>query len=226
MLSILWHDEESAGYTDHIEARHLVKEGSRRGVEHFVTGPRSGKYVAKCDVEVRGDVADLDYQPYERFNESNGVCIGILRIRFSDVSRRHVSKVQWKSRDDKRFVTYEVDVAFDPDGRGHFEALLAASARLSTEERLQRLIKASKVPSRTLVVSTVFVRNPDVVAHVLERANGRCESCKEPAPFKRASDGTPYLEVHHTVRLADGGEDSITNAKALCPNCHRKAHYG
>jgi 5-methylcytosine-specific restriction protein A len=32
--------------------------------------------------------------------------------------------------------------------------------------------------------------------------------------------------VHHRVRLADGGDDTTDNAVALCPNCHRKAHYG
>ncbi|HDR7378766.1 TPA: HNH endonuclease [Bacillus toyonensis] len=41
-----------------------------------------------------------------------------------------------------------------------------------------------------------------------------------------AKDGTPYLEVHHVVPLATGGEDSVENAVALCQNCHRKAHYG
>ena len=44
--------------------------------------------------------------------------------------------------------------------------------------------------------------------------------------FKRKKDNTPYLEVHHKIRLSDGGEDTIDNVVALCPNCHRKAHYG
>lgn len=70
-----------------------------------------------------------------------------------------------------------------------------------------------------------FVRNPHVVAEVLRRANGTCERCRSEAPFDRA-DGTPYLEVHHIVRLADDGDDSVENAIALCPNCHRELHYG
>lgn len=32
------------------------------------------------------------------------------------------------------------------------------------------------------------------------------------------------MEEHHVIRLADGGSDSIDNAVALCPNCHRKIH--
>ncbi|BDZ92717.1 hypothetical protein VEE69_15940 [Escherichia coli] len=39
-------------------------------------------------------------------------------------------------------------------------------------------------------------------------------------------DGTPFLEVHHIEWLSKGGEDSVENAIALCPNCHRQAHYG
>ena len=41
-----------------------------------------------------------------------------------------------------------------------------------------------------------------------------------------ASDGLPFLEVHHLRQLADRGSDTVSNAVALCPNCHREAHYG
>lgn len=33
-------------------------------------------------------------------------------------------------------------------------------------------------------------------------------------------------EVHHKVPLSAGGDDTVENAIALCPNCHRKAHFG
>ena len=100
------------------------------------------------------------------------------------------------------------------------------SLELPAEQRRQRLLSAPRMPSQITVISTVFVRNADVVAEVLLRANGICESCGSPAPFRRASDDSPYLEVHHRVRLSDGGEDTTDNALALCPNCHRQAHYG
>jgi 5-methylcytosine-specific restriction protein A len=71
-----------------------------------------------------------------------------------------------------------------------------------------------------------FVRNPDVVAEVRIRANGKCEVCKKAAPFLRRSDGTHYLEVHHVKQLANDGDDTVENALAVCPNCHREKHYG
>lgn len=70
-----------------------------------------------------------------------------------------------------------------------------------------------------------FVRDPRVVAYVLQRASGRCECCANDAPFRRP-DGRPFLEVHHVLPLADGGPDCIENAVAVCPNCHRELHHG
>lgn len=100
------------------------------------------------------------------------------------------------------------------------------SSQRSQEERLRRLASASTKPSKLIVQSTVFIRNPDVIAQTLLRAAGKCEECKSDAPFRRKRDGTPYLEVHHRVRLANGGQDSVENAVAICPNCHRRSHYG
>jgi hypothetical protein len=97
----------------------------------------------------------------------------------------------------------------------------------SHESRKARLEKAPRLPSRELVMVERFHRNPDVVAEVLYQAQalgGKCGHCEKKAPFERR-DGTPYLEVHHIIPLASGGDDTVDNAIALCPNCHRKWHY-
>ncbi|MCM3390242.1 HNH endonuclease [Ureibacillus chungkukjangi] len=86
--------------------------------------------------------------------------------------------------------------------------------------------KNSIYPDIYEVTTKAFKRNPDVIAEVLIRAKGVCEKCNKKAPFNRASDGSPYLEVHHIKRLADGGEDTVGNAMAVCPNCHRELHFG
>ncbi len=67
-------------------------------------------------------------------------------------------------------------------------------------------------------------RSVAIKFYVLSRANGVCEGCKKQAPFQKP-DGTPYLEPHHTLKLADDGPDHPKHVIALCPNCHRKAHY-
>lgn len=79
-----------------------------------------------------------------------------------------------------------------------------------------------KLEPRTVMVHQ---RSSSVIQHVLAAANGICEACSKPAPFDR-EDGTPYLEVHHVLPLAQGGSDRACNAVAVCPNCHRKFHHG
>ena len=106
-----------------------------------------------------------------------------------------------------------------------FEEQITVASQDTSEARMERIAHAEKMAHRVAVTSFVFARNADVVAEILARARGICGAYGSSAPFTRRSNGTPYLEIHHTKPLADGGEDSIENAIALCPNCHRKAHY-
>ena len=71
-------------------------------------------------------------------------------------------------------------------------------------------------------------RDPQVVADALWLAKGVCQGCgaDEKILFERASDGEVYLEVHHIVPLSEDGSDTLDNACALCPMCHRLLHYG
>lgn len=105
-------------------------------------------------------------------------------------------------------------------------AEIAAAMALPADVRRALLADAPKLPQKVTVTTRIFSRNPLVVAEVLLRAKGSCEACKKPAPFQRLTDGSPYLEVHHSLPLALGGLDCVSNAIALCPNCHREAHYG
>jgi 5-methylcytosine-specific restriction endonuclease McrA len=107
-----------------------------------------------------------------------------------------------------------------------FEAKVLRASLDDPKSRRRRLKNAPKKPSKRVVRTTVFQRSSDVVAEVRLRARGKCERCKKLAPFARFSDGTPYLEVHHIIHLASGGDDTVANALALCPNCHREAHFG
>ena len=106
------------------------------------------------------------------------------------------------------------------------EQKIAESLQKSEAERQNRLAVAPIYPLSEQVQRTEYRRNPDVVASVLFRAAGRCELCGANAPFFRISDGSPYLEIHHILSLAEGGEDTIRNAVSLCPNCHKEVHYG
>ncbi|WP_300067762.1 HNH endonuclease [uncultured Ruegeria sp.] len=72
---------------------------------------------------------------------------------------------------------------------------------------------------------SIFERSKAVRDYVLARAKAKCEDCGQPAPFT-TKRGVPFLEVHHIRRLSDGGPDDPRFMIGLCPNCHRRAHYG
>lgn len=112
------------------------------------------------------------------------------------------------------------------DLESSFNVQVENAANLSHQERQKRLADAPKLPKRVAKLVYVFERNPDVVVEVLRRAGGHCEECEAKAPFSRRSNGTPYLEVHHRRPLSENGDDTVENAMALCPNCHRQSHFG
>ena len=70
-----------------------------------------------------------------------------------------------------------------------------------------------------------YKRSNAVKAYVLSRAAGKCEGCGTAAPFFTPKK-VPYLEPHHIRRRADSGPDHPQWVIALCPNCHKRVHYG
>lgn len=80
-------------------------------------------------------------------------------------------------------------------------------------------------PTGTQSVRNLYKRSRAVRDYVFQRAKGVCESCKNDAPFHR-SDGSPYLEPHHTTRVSDGGPDHPAHVGAICATCHREIHHG
>lgn len=138
-----------------------------------------------------------------------------------------VSQNEWVENYQSELENAIIQTVFDEvaDDARNFYKDVSRSLQDGLPARQARLATAPKTPDRIPITTSSFRRNPDVVAEVLLRADGKCEGCFQPAPFMRASDGTPYLEVHHRVMLAAGGEDTVANAIALCPNCHRAAHY-
>jgi hypothetical protein len=96
--------------------------------------------------------------------------------------------------------------------REHGEDVLASRA-LETK---------SSPPSRARTGKTYY-RDPKVREAVLELAGGHCERCGQEGFLTVA--GNRYLETHHVVGVADRGPDTMDNVIAVCPNCHRQAHF-
>jgi hypothetical protein len=83
----------------------------------------------------------------------------------------------------------------------------------------------NRSPRRVAGPDSDFIRCPMVAAWILQRCRGVCGYCGDAAPFVRPNR-QPYLEVHHVLPLSEGGPDTVDNAIALCPNCHRRVHHG
>lgn len=62
-------------------------------------------------------------------------------------------------------------------------------------------------------------RDPRVRADVVKRADGKCErsTCEAIARYKG------FLDVHHILGVRNS--DRVWNCVALCPSCHRDAHF-
>ncbi len=95
--------------------------------------------------------------------------------------------------------------------------------KLSTRELRARASSAPKRTGTRNVKSQQHERDEYVAEYAKRQALGKCQLCRNEAPFANKK-GEPYLESHHIVWLSKGGEDSISNTVALCPNCHRKMH--
>lgn len=106
-----------------------------------------------------------------------------------------------------------------------YESTKEQKAKGMSEEELKQKAKehSGKKSSYRSVASTTYVRDPYIAEYAKNRAKGICQLCGQKAPFND-KDGNPYLESHHIIWLSKGGDDSIENTVALCPNCHRKMH--
>jgi 5-methylcytosine-specific restriction protein A len=73
--------------------------------------------------------------------------------------------------------------------------------------------------TRVVRESSGYSRDPKVRAAVRARARGACErdGCGEGRAYLE------FLDVHHILGVS--GSDRVWSCVALCPNCHREAHF-
>lgn len=108
----------------------------------------------------------------------------------------------------------------------HDELINEPESEMSLSElREIALSQASDQPQgREQQIRNSWYTSKAIRDYALKRAQGLCEGCGNDAPFVTSSN-RPFLEVHHILRLSDGGPDHPNFVAALCPNCHRRGHY-
>lgn len=144
------------------------------------------------------------------------ICIGYFLTQASDLDNDQRQAIVFKLLP---IAAANEEAIIDEDQSSSLDQLSLADLR-------QRAIQEAMVTQAPQDSYThIFNRGTMIRAYALRRANGVCEACGEPAPF-RTEAGYPYLESHHIHRLSDGGPDHPANVAAICPNCHRRVHHG
>lgn len=188
----------------------------------------------------RGDMAFVRANRALRDHQSDGKRVYLFEA-LGDGSVRYVGEATYlghhrEERPDtdgkpRQAIVFELDM--EVEGPASTSSVQEPSEGYSTPklngrslEELRRLALsgASRTAPPKARRQNVWVRSEAVRVYVLKRAKGTCEGCEEPAPFvtKRKQ---PYLEPHHTTRVADGGPDHPAHVIALCPTCHRRVHH-
>ncbi|UFU00167.1 HNH endonuclease [Radiobacillus kanasensis] len=206
-----------------------------------------GKYEDKWKIDSKGEEVlhftgtglegdqDIEFQANKTLNESrtNGVKVylfeafkpgehifqGQVRLIDDPYQKTEGGRIVWKFPlrivGNKHRVTEEL--------LREKEVMKEKEAQNSSDKDLFNRAKNPESLGQRYTTSKTFDRDPYVSEYVKRRANGHCDLCGNPAPFVDKKE-RPYLESHHVKWLSKGGEDTIYNAVALDPSCHRKMH--
>ena len=107
--------------------------------------------------------------------------------------------------------------------RGNRKRSERLARRLSDRELVRRAANISGRAGCRRAVTDLYEKNVYVAELARRKSNGICQLCELPAPF-RDRRGRPFLETHHIEWISEGGQDTIDNTVALCPNCHARMH--
>lgn len=207
-----WSDAELEASVDaYLKMLKLEDAGQpyKKSVEHALlrTGPLSARSSASVDYRMRNISAvfeTLNQKPIAGYTAANNVGSRIVSRIIRILAQRGIVESQDNAP------------TFD-------EVLLERRAAKLQSKPIKTKPEGIATPHQVSTTSTSYVRAPEVRAWVRQQAAGICEGCGLSAPFK-LDDGQPFLEVHHVKHLAQKGSDRITNAVALCPNCHQRCH--
>lgn len=108
-----------------------------------------------------------------------------------------------------------IDLAALPDVQGFAESIDDTFDDCVVDLAQLGADGAPRVP----VVRSMVKRDRRVRAEVLKRANGACER----KGCHAGRDWPGFLDVHHI--LGAEKSDRVWNCVALCPSCHREAHF-
>ena len=228
-IGILWKSGSSEGWIDTFSISDFKKDCINELYIHPVISKGEKSTFAACIKTVQGSHVCLDYRPFPITNEHEDILLGIVEFKI-DVKKNKISKFTWQEINSSIIegVDYQqTSPSRKPKIPQRIYNLLACEDIDKENPFFDQVNNAfSQIPNKVSVNTSVFVRNPIVVKEALNRAKGICQKCGNNAPFISKVTNEPYLEVHHIIPLSEKGADNLHNVIAICPNCHREAHFG
>ncbi|PKE38758.1 HNH endonuclease [Macrococcoides caseolyticum] len=98
---------------------------------------------------------------------------------------------------------------------------------------IEKDIKNPEIRPEPIIVNNIkrYRRNLLEVRKAKDFASYLCEYDNKHLTFENNFDNNPYIEAHHLIPMATQGLfqyniDFADNIICLCPNCHRRIHYG
>jgi len=201
-------DVEKGAYLPNKEQREIMSS------LNFV--PMHENYISIKELFTNRDLT-ISYYPSERIGSGRSAEI---RMGLSDlISYINVGDEILFTHDNENIYIYNITQGSDSETED------AIHLQMDIDLLKNRANNVNSRPTQIEQTVRIYPRNNTLKNYVKRRSDYSCEmpNCHYRA-FKKI-DGEAYIEVHHVIPLSEGGEDSVNNTVALCPNCHRKLHY-
>lgn len=199
------------------EIESFVNRARQEGVTHFLFVEREGDAISGAALVPAGDL--LRIWCAQRDISSELIKAGKLGRRkknhamngssptlwLADITAPAVTDILWKDPRVRTLLDLNSAVPFQ------FDDTYADLAGIDYS------LIGSDGAARIETVRSSVKRDQRVRTIVLARAGGKCERCSESRPYAE------FLDVHHI--LGAETSDRVWNCVAVCPNCHREAHF-
>jgi hypothetical protein len=222
LLSIVWHESPYTGAMDLLPLDWFSQDGVLRDRVHLVRAAGSrgaARDKAKCNVRVRGAIADLDYEAFPTFNKKHENVLGVMRLQFESKKRHRPIQVLWRGKGEATFQPYSTTIGREdpstPTTPQDIDLL-----QVSDREGGRRLVLHLR---RERSAKLVSAKKASVVAAGRSLA---CEACGFSFGEQYGNLGASYCEVHHRRQLAhrEEGATTLRDLAIVCSNCHRMIH--
>ncbi len=116
-LIVHWKDVpengDAADTDDIIPFEWFLNEATTVGVTHLVQesvhSNGSWRGFARCDLKVRGNIAELFYDKHNAFNEKHSMECGRMSVTFTNLNRRKIKKIEWADNPGDEYYVPEVE---------------------------------------------------------------------------------------------------------------------